>query len=131
MASLNRVIVMGNLGQDPELRHTQGGTAVCNLSIATTERRGEEQITEWHSIVVWGKTAEACAKYLSKGRGALVEGRLQTRSWEDRDGQKRYKTEIVAESVQFVGGVKGDGSPSPSRGKAKQDDDDELGDIPF
>lgn len=111
MASFNRVVVMGNLGQDPELKHTQNNTAVCTLSVATTDYRNDkdgnrQEFTEWHRIVVWGKQAENCAKYLSKGRSLLAEGRLQTRSWEDKEGQKRYTTEIVAQNVQFVGGQK-------------------------
>lgn len=109
MASLNRVVIMGNLGQDPELRHTQSQVPVCTLSVATTDYRtgqdGQRQeFTEWHRVVVWNKQAENCAKYLAKGRTVLVEGRLQTRSWEDKQGQKRYMTEIVASNVQFVGG---------------------------
>lgn len=110
MASLNRVVIMGNLGQDPELRYTQGQAAVCTLRIATTETwtgadgQRQEQ-TEWHQVVVWNKQAENCAKYLAKGRSVLVEGRLRTRSWEDqKTGQKRYTTEIVAQNIQFVGG---------------------------
>jgi single-strand DNA-binding protein len=128
MASLNRVTVMGNLGQDPELRHTQNQTAVCTLSIATTDYRtgqdGQRQeFTEWHRVVVWGKQAENCAKYLNKGRSCLVEGRLQTRSWEDKQGQKRYVTEIVAQNVQFIGGGQRDrpaGAPQPYQGQGGQ-----------
>lgn len=112
MASFNRVVIMGNLGQDPELRYTQTQTPVCTLSVATTDYRtgadGQRQEqTEWHRIVVWSKQAENCAKYLAKGRTVLVEGRLQTRSWEDKQGQKRYVTEIIAQNVQFVGGSSG------------------------
>ena len=106
--SLNRVLIMGNLGQDPELRYTQSQTAVVTMSVATTDYRtvdGERQEqTEWHRVVVWAKQAENCAKYLKKGRSVFVEGRLQTRSWEDREGQKRYTTEIVAQNVRFMGG---------------------------
>lgn len=109
MASFNRVVIMGNLGQDPELRYTQSQTPVCTLSVATTDYRtgqdGQRQeFTEWHRVVVWSKQAENCAKYLAKGRSVLVEGRLQTRSWEDKQGVKKYVTEIVAQNVQFVGG---------------------------
>lgn len=107
MASLNRVMIIGNLGQDPELRNTQGGAAVATLSVATTDsytgQDGQKQDkTEWHRVVVWNKLAENCAKYLSKGRPVFVEGKLQTRSWE-KDGQKHYATEIVAQNVQFLG----------------------------
>ena len=107
MASVNKVIVLGNLGADPELRYTQGGSPVCNMRIATNERwrdkdGAQQERTEWHQIVVWGKQAENCEKYLKKGRSAYVEGRLQTRDWEDKDGNKRYTTEIVAQTVQFM-----------------------------
>jgi len=109
MASLNRVTIMGNLGQDPELRFTQSQMAVATLRVATTDYRtaadGQRQeFTEWHRVVVWGKQAENCSKYLVKGRSVLVEGRLATRAWEDKQGQKRYTTEIVAQNVQFLGG---------------------------
>jgi single-strand DNA-binding protein len=109
MASVNKVIVLGNLGRDPELRHTAGGKAVCTLRIATNEQwqdqSGERQErTEWHSVVVWGRQAENCNQYLKKGRTVYVEGRLQTRKWQDKDGNDRYTTEIVADRVQFIGG---------------------------
>ena len=124
MASVNRVILIGNLGRDPELRYTPSGTAVANFSLATTDRfsnkQGERQErTEWHRIVAWGRTAELCAQYLSKGRSVYVEGRLQTNEWEDKEGQKRRTTEIVAQTVQFLGGRNaGDsgGAPPPSSG---------------
>jgi len=108
MAGINKVIIVGNLGKDPELRHTPQGQAVCNFSIATseswTDKGGQKQEkTEWHRIVVWGKLGELCGKYLQKGRQAYVEGKLQTRAWDDKDGQKRYTTEIVANTVQFLG----------------------------
>jgi len=109
MASVNKVILIGNLGADPELRYTNTGTAVANFRIATnevwTDKNGERQErTEWHQIVVWGKQGENCGKYLKKGRPVFVEGRLQTRSWEDQSGNKRYTTEVVAQAVQFLGG---------------------------
>ncbi len=104
MASLNRVIVMGNLGQNPELKETKTGTKVVNLSVATNERYGEEEHTEWHRIVVFGKTAENCARFLAKGRQVLVEGKLRTRKWE-KDGTDHYSTEILADRVTFVGGA--------------------------
>ena len=110
--SVNKVIIVGRLGQDPELKYTPSGAGVCNFSMATTEswsdKSGQKQErTEWHRIVVWGKLAELCNQYLSKGRQAYVEGRLQTRSWEGKDGQKRYTTEINATTVQFLGGAAG------------------------
>jgi len=112
MASVNKVILIGNLGADPELRHIPNGTAVCELRIATTDkwrdRDGQQQErTEWHSVQVWGKTAENCAQYLSKGRAVYVEGSLQTRSWDTDSGEKRYRTEIKAWTVQFLGGNDG------------------------
>jgi single-strand DNA-binding protein len=108
--SVNKVILLGRLGQDPELKYTPGGAAVCNFSVATTEawtdKQGQKQEkTEWHRIVVWGKLAELCNQYLAKGRQAFIEGRLQTRSWDDKDGTKRYTTEIMASTVQFIGGA--------------------------
>jgi single-strand DNA-binding protein len=129
VAGINKVILIGNLGRDPELRYTQGGSAVCNLSVATTrsymkgEGKGAEKVeeTEWHKVVVWGKTAEFCNQYLAKGRQCYVEGRLQTRSYEDKDGIKRYSTDIVAETVQFLGGRAGDGERPQSRGNDDMD----------
>lgn len=114
--SVNKVIILGRLGQDPELKYTPSGAAVCNFSVATSEtwndkNSGQKQEkTEWHRIVVWGKLAELCNQYLSKGRQAFVEGKLQTRSWEDKDGQKRYTTEISATTVQFIGANTGAGA---------------------
>ncbi len=103
---MNKVIVSGKLGQDPELRRTQSGTAVCNLSIATNEYGKDKdgnktEHTEWHKCVTWSKLAENCAQYISKGRYVVVEGRLTTRQWEDKNGQKQFTTEIVANNVEF------------------------------
>jgi single-strand DNA-binding protein len=112
--SVNKVILVGNLGVKPELRYTPGGQAVANFRIATNERWGgrdgqpAQERTEWHNIVVWGKTAENCGKFLDKGRQVYIEGRLQTREWQDKEGQKRYTTEIVAQTVQFLGGRGGE-----------------------
>jgi single-strand DNA-binding protein len=109
MAGINKAIIVGNLGKDPEVRYTQGGTAVCNFTVATSEvwtdkDSGEKQEqTEWHRIVVWRKLAEICGEYLKKGRQVYVEGKLQTRSWK-QDGITRYTTEIKADEVQFLGG---------------------------
>lgn len=108
MSGVNKVILLGNLGANPEMRYTQGGTAVANLRLATTEhwtdRSGQPQeATEWHRIVVWGKQAEICGQYLTKGRQIYVEGRIRTRQWQDQQGQKRYTTEIVAQRVQMLG----------------------------
>ncbi|MFC2074655.1 single-stranded DNA-binding protein [Bdellovibrionota bacterium] len=112
MAGVNKVIIIGNLGTDPEVRFTPSGSAVANFTVATSEnwkdKNGQRQErTEWHRIVVWGKLAELCGEYLSKGRQAYIEGRLQTRSWDDKEGKKRYTTEVVAQTVQFLGSSKG------------------------
>lgn len=109
MSGINKVILIGRLGQDPEVKAISSGNNVATFSLATsenwTDKDGQKQErTEWHRIVVWGRLAEICGKFLSKGRQAYVEGRLQTRSWEDQQGQKRYTTEIVASTVQFLGG---------------------------
>jgi single-strand DNA-binding protein len=109
MAGVNKVLLIGNLGKDPELRYTPGGQPVASFPIATTERWADksgqrQERTEWHNIVVWGKLAELCNQYLKKGRSAYVEGRITTRSWDDRDGNKKYKTEIVATQIQFLSG---------------------------
>ena len=127
---LNRVMLLGNLGQDPELRYTQGGQAVLNLRMATNEsylnRDGERQDrTEWHSVIVWGKRGEALNKILAKGRSIFVEGRLQTRSWEDKQGTKRYTTEVVANNVILVGGG-GRGGGGASYEDVPQRSDDEA-----
>ncbi|MBK8011539.1 MAG: single-stranded DNA-binding protein [Deltaproteobacteria bacterium] len=109
MASINKVFLIGNLGADPEVRFTASSSAVANFRIATTDvwndKNGQRQErTEWHRIVVWGKQAEHCGEYLKKGRSVHVEGRIQTREWEDKEGSKRYTTEIVADRVTFLGG---------------------------
>lgn len=113
---LNRATLVGNLGMDPELKFTQGGQAVLRIRLATTEsymgKTGERQErTEWHTVTVWGKRAEALNKILSKGRTIWVEGRIQTRSWDDKDGNKRYATEINAQNIGLVGGGGGGGAP--------------------
>jgi len=143
MASVNKVILIGNLGRDPELRYTQSGQAVANFTVATTERFStrdgdRQERTEWHRIVTWGKTAELCAQYLSKGRSVYLEGRLQTREWEDKEGQKRRTTEITAQTVQFLGGRGGQGgggggsASGPSGGGGFEDQGPPPSDdIPF
>src|SRR5579885_162118 len=108
--SVNKVILVGNLGRDPELRATPSGQSVCSFSVATTERftdrTGQQrEQTEWHNVVAWGKQADLCGQYLKKGRQVYVEGRLTTRQYEAKDGTgKRYRTEVVAQRVQFLGG---------------------------
>jgi single-strand DNA-binding protein len=116
---VNKVILIGNLGRDPEVRFTPGGQAVANFTIATneswTDKQGQKQErTEWHRIVVWGKLAELCGEYLSKGRQCFVEGRLQTREWTDKEGKKNYTTEVVAQNVQFLG-ARGEGAGAGPR----------------
>ncbi len=149
MAGVNKVILIGNLGKDPELRYTPSGQPVASFSLATTERwtdkNGQRQDrTEWHNIVVWGKLAELTNQYLKKGRSAYIEGRITSRSWDDRDGNKKYRTEIVANQIQFLGGGPAPGGdtavptepqqtaeahpdPSPAAGQAGVPEDD----LPF
>ncbi len=136
MASVNKVILVGNLGRDPELRYTQSGQAVANFTLATNEKwkdkeGNSQERTEWHRIIVWGKSAENCAQYLQKGRSVYVEGRLQTRDWEDREGNKRTTTEIVAQTVQFLGGRGGAGSESPPPPEGPGDPGPPASDVPF
>lgn len=126
MASLNKVMVIGNLGQEPEMRYLQNGEAVTTFSVAANEswadKSGQRQErTEWFNVVAWGKLAETCAQYLSKGQQVYVEGRLQTRSYE-KDGQKHYRSEVVASNVRFLG----------SRDDDKRNElREELADLPF
>ena len=122
MGTVNKVILVGNLGRDAELRFTPGGAAVATLSLATTEvwndKGGQRQEkTEWHRVVLWGKTAESLSEYLVKGKQVYVEGRLQTRQWDDKDGNKRYTTEIRGDRVVLLGGG-GGGPRQPARGGA-------------
>jgi single-strand DNA-binding protein len=144
MASLNRVMIIGRLGADPELRFTQNNTAVANLRIATdeswTDRQSGErkEATEWHRVVVFGKQAESCDKFLKKGRLVFVDGCLQTREWQDREGNKRYTTEIRALRVQFLDRG-GDAAPKSSTDEpppytdadAKMDEGFSDDEIPF
>ena len=147
MGSVNKVILVGNLGRDAELRYTPGGSAVATLNLATTEvwndKAGQKQEkTEWHRVVLWGKTAESLNEYLTKGKQIYVEGRLQTRQWDDKEGIKRYTTEIRADKIVLLGGGGGargasvdrggdsmgghTGSPAPESSEPVTDDD-----IPF
>lgn len=119
MAGVNKVLLIGNLGRDPELRYTERGTPVATLSLATTERwKGRDgaqgERTEWHRVVAWGATGEAASRHLAKGSKAYVEGRLQTRQWEDRDGEKRRVVEVVASHVVFLDG----GQSAPTQGRS-------------
>jgi single-strand DNA-binding protein len=119
MRGVNKVILVGNLGRDPEVRYTKDGTAVANLNLATTETWNDgsgqrQERTEWHKVVAWGKLAEIAKEYLSKGKQVYIEGRLQTRSWEDKEGVKRYTTEIKADQMVMLGGRGGDGTSRES-----------------
>jgi single-strand DNA-binding protein len=109
--SVNKVILIGGLGRDPESRYTPSGTAVATLSLATKEewkgKDGQKQeSTEWHRVVAWGRLGEICGEYLHKGSQVYIEGRLQTKAWEDKEGNKRYTTEVVAQRMQMLGGGK-------------------------
>lgn len=143
MAAVNKAIILGNLGRDPEVRYTTDGNAVTTFSVATTETRKDrdgnsQEYTEWHRIVVFGRLAEVCGEYLAKGRSVYVEGSIRTRSWDDREGNKRYTTEIVGRTVQFLsprgesGRQSGGGAPpaeedfSYEEGAGMTDDD-----VPF
>ena len=143
MSGINKAILVGRLGSDPEVRYTPSGVAVANFNIATSEEwkdkdTGEKkERTEWHRIVAWSKLGEICGEYLSKGRQVYVEGRIQTRSWEDRDGNKRYTTEIVASDVQFLGGrdagsgARAEGGAPASNFESSAVQAPEDDDIPF
>ena len=120
MGSVNKVILVGNLGRDAELRYTPGGAAVATLNMATTEtwndKEGQRQEkTEWHRVILWGKQAETLNQYLQKGKQIYVEGRLQTRQWDDKDGNKRYTTEIRGDRIVLLGSGGGGGSRQQSR----------------
>ena len=119
--SVNKVLLIGNLGKDPEVRFTGGGQAVARFPLATSEvyndREGQRQErTEWHNVVVWGKQGEQCGQYLTKGRQVYVEGRIRTRQYDDKDGNKRYITEVIAQRVQFLGGARRRRSAKRPRG---------------
>lgn len=143
---LNRVMLLGNLGADPELRVTSGGAAVLKMRLATTEsymdrNQQRQERTEWHSVVMWGKRAEALAKFLTKGDRLFVEGGIRTSSFEDKDGNRRYRTEVVASNIILNGGGgrrEGASKPAGSAGRAGEYSDEDYGaggdvddDIPF
>jgi single-strand DNA-binding protein len=141
MASVNKVILIGNLGADPELRYTPSGAAVANFNIATTEKWKDkdgqlQEKTEWHRVILWARQAEIAKEYLRKGSSVYIEGRLQNRNYEDKDGIKRYVTEIIGQRMQLLGGRGGGGSsensggpsgPPPPPGNLENEDDD----LPF
>jgi len=124
MGSVNKVIILGRLGKDPEVRQTQTGKQVCNFSVATSSGSGDNERTEWHNCVAWEKAAEIASKYLAKGKEVHLEGRLQTRVWDDKEGNKKYSTEIVVERITLIGSA-----PAAATGgqlSATPDDD-----VPF
>ncbi len=134
MAGLNKVMIIGNLGRDPEMRFTANGSAVTNFTVAVSRQIGggdgeRREETEWFSVVAWNKLAETCNQYLQKGKKVYVEGRLQTRSWDGQDGQKRYRTEVIAQEVQFLdrAGAGGGGGPRDQMDDEFTDPDD----LPF
>jgi single-strand DNA-binding protein len=136
MASLNKVLLIGNTGRDPEVRYTASGTAVASFSLATSEKfknkGGEwEERTEWHNIILWGRLAEIAGEYLTKGKTVFIEGRLQTRKWQDRDGKDRFTTEIVGEKMQMLSRKEGNGrtEEAPSQGEQTPPPSDD--EIPF
>ncbi len=125
MASVNKVILVGNLGKDPEVRYAPSGDAIANVTLATTEnwkdKNGEKQEkTEWHRVSFFGKTAEVVGQYLKKGSQVYVEGRIQTRKWTDKEGQERYTTEIVADKMQMLGGRSGSASMDSDSGESRR-----------
>jgi len=135
MRGVNKVILIGNLGRDPEIRYTTSGQAVANFTMATSEVRTNKdgnkvESTEWHRVVAWGRLAEICGEYLSKGKTVYIEGSLRTRSWEDKDGKKRWTTEVVARTMQILS-PSGDRADSTSATGEGLVDDFEVGDEPF
>jgi len=132
--SVNKVILLGRLGRDPEVRYTQGGTTVANLRLATNERRpdgngGWKDATEWHTVVMFGKQADLAKQYLTKGRELFIEGSLRTREWQDQQGQKRTSTEIVCRDMRFVGG-RGQGEGGGGGGGYSRPSDDMSATVP-
>lgn len=139
---VNKVFLIGNLGKDPEVRFTSNGKAVAKFPVATSEKwtdqdGNKQERTEWHNVVVWGKQAETCGQYLAKGRQVFVEGSVRTRQYDDKDGNKRYMTEIVARDVRFLGGAGGGGRAAEPTQSAPRGEDvggggpPEDDDIPF
>lgn len=137
---INKAIIVGTVGRDPEIRHTASGSAICNISVATSEKWKDKQTgeqkenTEWHRVAMFGRLAEITGEYVKKGSQVYIEGRIQTRKWQDKDGQDRYTTEIIANEMQMLGG-RGDSSGAPQRQAAAGGQsggfDDLDDDIPF
>ncbi|NCP45247.1 MAG: single-stranded DNA-binding protein [Flavobacteriales bacterium CG18_big_fil_WC_8_21_14_2_50_32_9] len=146
MAGINKVILIGNLGKDPEIRYLEGGTAVANFSLATSESYTDKNtnerktITEWHNVVFWRGLAEVAEKYLKKGNQVYIEGKLRTRKWQDKDGVDRYTTDIVGETMQMLGRKDDNASstsssqqnqPSASSSPEIEKEDTQADDLPF
>lgn len=136
MASLNKVQLIGNLGRDPEVRYTKAGKAVASFSMATMEKWKDDagnknEKTEWHRIIAWGKLGEICGEYLNKGSSVYIEGKIQTREWTDKDGNKRQTTEIVASQMIMLGGSSSSLNNSDSSDDQLPDDFEDDSDIPF
>ena len=136
MAGVNKVILIGRLGSDPEIRYTNSGTAVANFSLATSANwvnkdGGREERTDWHRVVAFGRLGEICGEYLNKGKQVYVEGRLQTRSWEDKDGNRRKTTEIVAQQLQMLGAPSGERSTGEEAAATQEEEFIQEDDIPF
>ena len=130
MAGVNKIIILGHLGRDPEMKTSQGGTAVCRFSLAVTEKYNGKDQTEWFNCVAFNKTAEVVAKYLAKGSQVYIEGRIQTRKWQDKDGTDRYRTEIIVGGLTMLGSGKGNsGKPATSTPKPDKGDDPFNGDF--
>tara|TARA_B100000795_G_C22676506_1_gene390000 strand:- start:335 stop:745 length:411 start_codon:yes stop_codon:yes gene_type:complete len=136
MAGVNKVILVGNLGKDPEVRHLDNGVAVANFSLATTENyknKAGERVsqTEWHNIVVWRGLAEVAEKYLKKGASVYIEGKIKTRKWEDKEGNTRYNTEILADNMTMLGGKPSSESSATSSVPTPNSTADKADDLPF
>jgi len=138
MAGVNKVILLGNLGADPEVRYLPSGVAVASFSLATTEtytKDGEKVTkTEWHNVVAYRRLGEICGEFLSKGKQVYIEGKIQTRSWDDREGVKKYKTEIIADTMQMLGSKgsgSGGGAPTAGSPPPAASSNSDLDDVPF
>jgi len=138
MTGVNKVILVGNLGKDPEVRYTPSGAAVANFSLATSEKYTDKSgqkvdKTEWHNIVAWNKTAEICKQYLTKGSTIFVEGKIQTRSWDDKEGKKCYITEVLIGNMQMLGSRQGGqkANPKPEASQQSQQTQTDKEDLPF
>jgi len=137
MAGVNKAILVGNLGKDPEVRHLESGAAVANFSLATSESYkdktsgGRKTITEWHNIVLWRGLAEVAEKYLKKGDSVYIEGKIRSRQWDDKDGNTRYTTEIVGDNMVMLGGRSSAQSSPSAEKEIVTNDNDETDDLPF